>query len=527
MLRFVRGLIVFFTAISGFFALGGARNVVIEIMDDRKQDSSISPLIYGFGSYLREDRDSSNTWELRPTAFRFGGNSSERFNFKTNSWNTGKDWFFSNQSSRFPNVIDKFMGENEKQTITSAMTVPMMGWIAKDGKGGSFPVTSFANQESSDNGLGNGRKSNGEEFTANPDMANIPLSDEYLTDWVRYLKPRFGKREHYYIVGNEPMLWHEQHRDVHPERATYDEVLAKFLRVARIVRREDPNAIISGPSLWGWLATQQSAFDERGPWNKMQKFKDRDQHGGKPFLVWFVGEVAKVETKEGIRLLDVIDVHYYPEGKDLRRGQDKTVTVRDARLSSTRSLWDSSWKDQSWIDARIEFFNLLQATASSVSPTRKVAIGEYNFRGEQDITGGLVQAEVLGILAWKKIYAAFYWTIPPQGSFAAAGFATFRNYDGLQASFGERFLENSIGVSADYSVFTSRRNSDQKIVAVVINKSQKDSLTLKWEMSANRTTKVLRCFVLDENGGPTLRLTPNEKCGALAPLSLHVVELDG
>jgi len=525
-LKFILQTIIGFIVWSSGFVSAETKQIVVKVVDEKAQHN-ISPLIYGFGSYLREDRDEANTWNLRPTVFRFGGNSSERFNFKTNSWNAGKDWYFSNHSSRFPNVIEKFMRENDQNSAASAMTVPMLGWIAKDGSSASFPVSSFGKQERVENGFGNGRNQKGEELVADPLTANIPLTDEYIVEWVRYLKAKFGSKEHYYIVGNEPMLWHEQHRDVHPERATYDEVLSKFLRVARIIRREDAQAIIAGPSLWGWLATQQSAFDERGAWNKFQKYQDRDKHGGKTFLAWFVSEVAKIEAKDGVRLLDVIDVHYYPEGKVLRRGQDQTTAVRDARLASTRSLWDPSWKDQSWIDERIQFFNQLQTVANSVTPARKVAIGEYNFRGEQDITGGLVQAEVLGILAWKNIYSAFYWTIPPQRSFAAAGFAALRNYDGKGAAFGDEFLENSIGVNAYLSVFASRRKSDGKIVVLTINKSLLDSVSISWERSSSRKATGMRCFALAEASGPSMIPIVQEKCGAVAPRSLQVIEFDG
>lgn|GEM_PF-2050899 len=139
----------------------------------------------------------------------------------------------------------------------------------------------------------------------------------------------------------------------------------------------------------------------------------------------------------------------------------------------------------------------------------------------------VVQAEVLGILAWKNIYSAFYWTIPPQRSFAAAGFAALRNYDGNGAAFGDEFLENSIGVNAYLSVFASRRKSDGKIVVLTINKSLLDSVSISWERSSSRKATGMRCFALAEASGPSMIPIVQEKCGAVAPRSLQVIEFDG
>ncbi|MCX6131495.1 MAG: hypothetical protein NTX25_20845, partial [Proteobacteria bacterium] len=49
----------------------------------------ISPLIYGLGTYLHEDRQREGVWELKPGVYRWGGNTSSRFNYKIDAWNAG------------------------------------------------------------------------------------------------------------------------------------------------------------------------------------------------------------------------------------------------------------------------------------------------------------------------------------------------------------------------------------------------------------------------------------------------------
>jgi hypothetical protein len=73
--------------------------------------------------------------ELGATAERWGGNSSTRYNWELgNAWNTASDWFFMNVdygSSKVP-AYAAFIEENRAHDVATALTVPMIGWVAKD-----------------------------------------------------------------------------------------------------------------------------------------------------------------------------------------------------------------------------------------------------------------------------------------------------------------------------------------------------------------------------------------------------------
>ncbi len=56
----------------------------------------------------------------------------------------------------------------------------------------------------------------------------------------------------YYILGNEPSIWHSTHRDVRPTGATMDEVHNKAIEFGAMIRAIDPSALVVAPEEWDW-----------------------------------------------------------------------------------------------------------------------------------------------------------------------------------------------------------------------------------------------------------------------------------
>jgi len=277
------------------------------------------------------------------------------------------------------------------------------------------------------------------------------------------------------------MLWHTTHRDVrHQQPVSYDEYLAKYIAAAKTIRKADPKAILVGPALWGWFAWQRSAFDIAGPWNNWKILSDRKKHGDQPFLEWFLKEIVKEEKKFGQSLIDWVDVHYYPQTDRWPQGKDHEPKVRRQLIDATRSLWDRNYKDPSWINEKLYFIPRLKELAQAIKPELKVAIGEYNFRAEHDISGAIAQAEILGIFAKTELDAAFYWDFPLKDGTHRYAFQLFRNYDDKGSEFGDRWVTNNIEIKNDISVFSSRHSNKKHITIITINKSvdKKQSIEL-------------------------------------------------
>lgn len=436
----------------------------------------ISPLIYGIG--VQPTRDLPDQWLTFATARRWGGNHTSRYNWELgNAWNTGKDWFFENvdysKGAARP-AYQRFIEEDLAHGVATVMTVPTIGWVAKDTTSYGFPISLLGPQLSAapENGdAGNGVAPGGALIRPGPPTrTSVAMPPADIGRWVRAIRGRdqAGKARgvHAYILDNEPTLWNETHRDVHPEPVSYDELLEKTVAYATEIRKADPDALIAGPALWGWTAYFYSGVDKAA----YPAHPDQDRHGGVPLLPWWLGEVASYEKRTGVRLIDVVDVHFYPQGRGIGTGVSGETDAETAarRIRSTRALWDPVYKDESWIADRVRLIPRLQAWIAEKHPGLGISIGEYNFGAEEHMSGGLAVAEALGRFGQHGVASAFYWDYPPRNSPALQAFRAYRNFD----DSGGRFLDESVRAESGHplaSIFASRDAKGDHVVVVLLD----------------------------------------------------------
>jgi hypothetical protein len=434
----------------------------------------ISPFIYGIG--VQPGRDLPEQWQLGATARRWGGNHTSRYNWVLgNAWNTGKDWFFKNVDYGGSEPADRrFIKDDGAHGVATALTVPMIGWVAKDTSSYAFPVSLFGPQQAAapeNADAGNGVTRSGGLLRPGPaERTSVPMPPSEIGRWVRAIRARAhageGRGVQTYILDNEPTLWSETHRDVHPEPVSYDELLDKTISYATEIRRADPDALIAGPALWGFPALFYSAVDKAAS----PAHPDRDRHGGVPLLSWWLGEIASHERRAGVRLIDIVDVHFYPQGSGLGVGVAGATDVEtDARrIRAPRALWDPTYEDESWIADKVRLLPRLEAWIAEKHPGLGISIGEYNFGAEGHMSGGLAVAEALGRFGEHGVTSAFYWDYPPSGSPAAWAFHAYRDFDGS----GGRFLDESVPAESRHplaSIFASRDASSDHLVVVLLD----------------------------------------------------------
>jgi hypothetical protein len=255
---------------------------------------------------------------------------------------------------------------------------------------------------------------------------------------------------------------------------------------------------------------------------------DRLAHGGVPLLAWYLRKLHEHEQKTGERLLDVVDVHFYPQAKGL--GASETGRTDEAaaalRIRTTRALWDPTYLDESWINEKIALIPRLKAWIAQNYPGRGISIGEYNFGAEGHMSGGLAVAEALGHFGSEGITSAYYWTYPPEKSPAAWAFRAFRNYDGK----GSHFEDTSISARASegLSLFVSRSTDEKRLVAVLLNLDPHKPVNASLELRSCGARAVKR--VLTYDGDPTGFVDRTEQADGLKldnvpPYSMNVVEL--
>ncbi len=449
---------------------------VLLSIDCRGATLPVSPLIYGIAYDPRLDAKDRHQFALGASARRWGGNPASRYNWEHGAaWNTASDWFFENVNYTGVEgfTYQTFLRENLDAHFQTALTVPILGWVARDTSSNAFPVKEVGPQRAVDpfrTDAGDGVGRDGKPLAAGPpsrtSVASTPASIQRWIEQIRAEDRKRGARSvHMYILDNEPMLWNSTHRDVHPEPVTYDELLDRTIRYGSAIRAADPDAVIAGPALWGWPAYFFSAKDAVAGFHLKP---DRRAHGDMPLLAWYLQKLREHEQKTGTRLLDVVDVHFYPQA-DRVGGKGGGIDAGTAalRLRSTRALWDPTYTDESWIKDKVELIPRMKRLIADNYPGRGLSIGEYNFGAEEHISGGLALAEALGRFGQGGVLSAFYWTYPVDRSPAFWAFRAFRNFDGA----GGRFLDLSLpAAGADgVSLFASRDASGTHIVAVVLN----------------------------------------------------------
>jgi hypothetical protein len=454
--------------------------------------SPINPLIYGVANEKEAE-------DMRPAARRFGGNPTTRYNWQLgDAWNTGSDYFFQNVKLDFSykSFIDN--GLARKQAV--AITVPIIGWVAKDRSSYSYPVATFGAQKEVDPNhpdIGNGVAANGKELRAgDPSRTSIPASPEYVRQWVQSIRADDAKRGtrsvQSYILDNEPALWNSTHRDIHPEPLGYDELLDRTIRYGAAVRAADPEAIIAGPAEWGWPAYFWSAKDAVAGFSAKP---DRRAHGDVPLLAWYLAKLREHEQKTGVRILDVVDLHFYPQGKGIFEnggGGGTDLDTAQRRFRATRALWDPDYLDESWIKEKIRLIPRLKEMIAENYPGRGISIGEWNFGAEGHIVGALALAEVLGRFAQGGVTSAYYWTAPKKDSPAYWAFRAYRNFDGRGGRFLDRYVESAAPEGS--SMFVSKDDAGTHLVAILLNFNNESGMKAKIDLASCGTVASRRTF---------------------------------
>src|SRR5436190_4751549 len=207
---------------------------------------AISTDIYGMNF-----ADPALAAELHLTVDRWGGNTTSRYNWQNNTYNTGSDYFFENipplyGGSGAPGLIDK----DRSSSMRTVLTMPMLGYVAKDGPANhpfacGFKVSKYGPQTATD--TYDADCGNGDFVAAQADPSLAPTNDptdtsiaidpsSWAAGWLGHNVATYGRAVHggvaLYELDNEPSLWNSTHRDVHPAAVSYDELTDRSIPTA-------------------------------------------------------------------------------------------------------------------------------------------------------------------------------------------------------------------------------------------------------------------------------------------------------
>lgn len=298
-------------------------NITIDLTAGGKP---ISPYIYGINQYGNQNKYK----QVKATAVRQGGNRTTAYNWENNASNAGSDWNHSSDGNLGNNetpgaAVTTFVNEASFHKIPYRLTtLQLAGYVAA---GQKRRVTEAEAAPSA--------RWNEVVLTKNAPFTLMPDPNDgvvYMDEYVNFIVQTFGdssspKGIQGYSLDNEPALWHNTHSRIHPERVTIAELAAKSVEMAKAVKAIDPGAEIFGPSLFGYTAYDHLADDDSSrEWEQLKA-----ENGYHWYLDCYLDQMRQASEKAGIRLLDVLDIHYYSESRPREREGPRAVRAYAVR----------------------------------------------------------------------------------------------------------------------------------------------------------------------------------------------------
>jgi len=467
----------------------------------------ISPYIYGANPEF--------TTLENLGARRLGGNRLTGYNWENNASHAGTDWYNDNDNYMtygLPNpdvsgaTLTAFHNAALSVGAYSTITLQMAGYVARDKSGKSVTAAETAPSYRWDRV----QFVKGTAFSLSPILMDSVV---YMDECVNFLVNTFGAANTSrgvkgYILDNEPALWPSTHPRIHPAATTCTEVLQKGISLSLAVKNVDSSAEIFGPALYGFSAYKD--FQGASDWNTVSNGK-----GYSWFIDYYLDEMKKAEKTYGKRLLNVLDLHWYPEAigdNRITASGANTATDKAARVQAPRTLWDSkygysssdpvvgekSWISQ-WNPSYLPLLPRLQASINKYYPGTKLSFTEYTYGGEDDITGALAQSDVLGIFGKYGVYLATFWPSRDNTSYVQAAYRMYRNYDGAKSTFGDASTPTSTSDSVSTSIYSSVKTGAKEIHLIVINKNFISSRNANFTVQYTNSVVSGNVWVLDSS----------------------------
>jgi fibronectin type 3 domain-containing protein len=475
-------------------ALGFGQNPATSVSVDASANRhAINPNIYGIAY-----GDSHDMTTLNAPLNRWGGNSTSRYNWQIDAHSAGSDWYFetySDGSGTPAGSADAYVATTRANKGSEPLfTIPMIDYLASLGTNRTtlegFSVKKYGAQQSTDpynSDAGNGvSASSGANITGNnPFDTGVTNSATIQQGWLQHFVSTYGAATtstgvKYYILDNEPSLWYQTHRDVHPNPATYQELYNKIVAYASAIRAADPNAKIIGPEEWSWWAMYFSGLDQANGASAANS--DYNTHNQTYYYPWLLQQLYAYKQQTGTQLIDVLSVHCYNGAPG---SSDDSASGQQYRNSETRILWDPTFQDPSWygdigINGRvINWIGTMKAMVAQYHPGLQIGCTEYNWGDEPNLNGATTQADVLGIYGREGFDLATRWTVAKNTNTTPTTYyptylasQIYRNYDGNQSTFGDTSVTANVANPDNLSAFASVRASDGALTVMVINKQQ-------------------------------------------------------
>jgi len=292
----------------------------VDINVDTSQGlTPISAALYGKNNCLSDDPTSplsAQQWQLLSDAGvmlirDIGGNNATKYNWER-KLTSHPDWY----NNVYPHDWD-YTATSIEEHLPGVQGMGAFQLIGKAAKTMAYNFDDWNYNSSAwwtgvtNNWAGGGGPTqDGGQVDGDPDLY---LLDWYPEDTVAILDHWFGagglglnpNHFRYWSMDNEPEIWSGTHDDVYPTQPPVEDFLASYFETAQQARALMPQIKLLGPvaaNEWQWFN-----------WDNT---KITDADGSYTWLEYFIKRVGEEQQVRGVRLLDVIDVHFYPQDTD-------------------------------------------------------------------------------------------------------------------------------------------------------------------------------------------------------------------
>lgn len=279
-------------------------------------------------------------------------------------------------------------------------------------------------------------------------------------DELKYDMSRFQ----YWSMDNEMDIWHGTHGDL-PLDIDADFLVERYIDVAKKARAASKDIKLTGPVVaneWQWCSVGVTEGK-----SGLGKGEDRNYC----WLEYFIKRLAEEQKKSGVRMLDVFDMHWYPNEKTYAERMnwhrvffDTTYNYSGANgIKLVSGSWDNNQKKEyilgrvnAWLD---KYFGEGHGITLGVTET--------NFVDEDDaMTTALTYASWLGTFMDNGVEIFTPWTWG-DGMYEAVHLFSRYGHD-------VRVQSNSSNDSL-VSAYTSVTPTMDSMTVIFVNRSEKES----------------------------------------------------
>jgi hypothetical protein len=479
----------------------------------------VSELIYGINQYPENNYFLSYP-HTHFGLMRWGGDSYSDWNWTNNDDNVGNDNGFTNTNQFMPfaygnvpsdpsyhgnphdtNAAGAMVDGNDsvpaaqQRGVASLLTISVQDYVAANADD-----LKAANAPSAD-------------FTA-----NTPGSQGMFVAHMA----QYAAAPVFYELDNEPNYWRTTHPEVFGTNdLSFDELVRRDETYAMAIKQAAPNALVFGPVVAG--IDGMTSLDD---YTSLQTTN--------PYATSGVDAISYYVSHIAAGLVDVLDVHYYNDTKD-KAGTAKTD---DDCVQGPRDYWDPMY---STVDTTYDDFitgwkprALIPRLDAKLAGAMKLAFTEYNNGCEQDIAGGVAEADTLGVFGQYGVFAATAWPLEPVApgtNWLVGAFDAYRNYDGSGATVGSLALAASSSDVTQVSVYAFAHPGQMTGVDVVAINRTSAPTAVELRLSNACSVTAARVFQLTSadaamvSAGPDLAVTGNAVAYTLPARSVTTFEL--